>query len=186
MIYGRNGIGKSNLGLALFDIVGHLTDFNINKNMYSNYINAVNVSGIAKFKYYFKFGDDFITYSYGKRSIKEFIYEELVINDKVVARFDREKDSNAYFSLYGTETLNTDISESNISIINYIKNNSILKDGLEKDLFFNFITYVDKMLYFRWIDSNSYLGLEVGSHFITPDIVERGNLVDFERFLNEA
>ncbi|HDK9807904.1 TPA: ATP-binding protein, partial [Klebsiella pneumoniae] len=87
MIYGRNGIGKSNLGLALFDIVGHLTDFNINKNMYSNYINAVNVSGIAKFKYYFKFGDDFITYSYGKRSIKEFIYEELVINDKVVARF---------------------------------------------------------------------------------------------------
>lgn len=186
MIYGRNGIGKSNLGLALFDIVGHLTDFNINKNMYSNYINAVNVSGIAKFKYYFKFGDDFITYSYGKRSIKEFIYEELVINDKVVARFDREKDSNAYFSLYGNETLNTDISESNISIINYIKNNSILKDGLEKDLFFNFITYVDKMLYFRSLDSNSYLGLEVGSHFITPDIVERGNLVDFERFLNEA
>ncbi|MCZ6127541.1 hypothetical protein O5853_28580, partial [Escherichia coli] len=26
LVYGKNGIGKSNLGLALFDIVAHLTD----------------------------------------------------------------------------------------------------------------------------------------------------------------
>ena len=26
IIYGKNGIGKSSLGIALFDIIGHLTD----------------------------------------------------------------------------------------------------------------------------------------------------------------
>ncbi|MBJ9205755.1 ATP-binding protein [Citrobacter sp. FDAARGOS_156] len=186
LVYGKNGIGKSNLGLALFDIVAHLTEFNINDGMYNNYINAMNDSGIARFKYDFKFGDDIVTYTYGKRSIKELVYEELFINKKLVAKFDRVIDSNAYFSLSGTESLNTALAESKISIINYIKNNAVLNDSVEKNLFTKFIRFVDKMLYFRSLDSNNYLGLEMGRHLITPDIVERGNVDDFERFLNEA
>lgn len=186
LVYGKNGIGKSNLGLALFDIVAHLTEFNINDGMYNNYINAMNDSGIARFKYDFKFGDDIVTYIYGKRNIKELVYEELFINKKLVAKFDRVIDSNAYFSLSGTESLNTALAESKISIINYIKNNAVLNDSVEKDLFTKFIRFVDKMLYFRSLDSNNYLGLEMGRHLITPDIVERGNVDDFERFLNEA
>lgn len=186
LVYGKNGIGKSNLGLALFDIVAHLTEFNINDGMYNNYINAMNDSGIARFKYDFKFGDDIVTYTYGKRSIKELVYEELFINKKLVAKFDRVIDSNAYFSLSGTESLNTALAESKISIINYIKNNAVLNDSVEKDLFTKFIRFVDKMLYFRSLESNNYLGLEMGRHLITPDIVERGNVDDFERFLNEA
>lgn len=186
LVYGKNGIGKSNLGLALFDIVAHLTEFNINDGMYNNYINAMNDSGIARFKYDFKFGDDIVTYIYGKRSVKELVYEELFINKKLVAKFDRVIDSNAYFSLSGTESLNTALAESKISIINYIKNNAVLNDSVEKDLFTKFIRFVDKMLYFRSLESNNYLGLEMGRHLITPDIVERGNVDDFERFLNEA
>ncbi|MCV5231414.1 ATP-binding protein, partial [Escherichia coli] len=81
---------------------------------------------------------------------------------------------------------NTALAESKISIINYIKNNAILNDGIEKDLFNQFIVFVEKMLYFRSLDSNNYLGLEMGRHLITPDIVERGNVDDFERFLNKA
>lgn len=186
IVYGKNGIGKSNLGLALFDIVAHLTDFNINDGMYSNYINAMNNSGIARFKYDFKFGDNIVTYSYGKSGITELVYEELTINNHLVASINREIDFNAYFSLSGTESLNTDLAESKISIINYIKNNSVLKNSVEKDLFYKFIVFVDKMLYFRSLDSNSYLGLEMGKHLITPDIVEKKNIDDFERFLNEA
>lgn len=186
LVYGANGIGKSNLGLALFDIVAHLTEFNINDGMYSNYINAMNKSGIARFKYDFKFGDNIVTYSYGKRNIKELIYEELFINDRLVTKFNRELESKAYFSLSGTESLNTDLAETKISIINYIKNNSVLNDSIEKELFYKFINFVDKMLYFRSLDSNNYLGLEMGQHLITPDIVEKGNLEDFERFLNTA
>ena len=186
LVYGKNGIGKSNLGLALFDIVAHLTEFNVNDGMYNNYINAVNNSGIARFKYDFKFGDNIVTYLYGKRSVKELVFEELFINGRLVTKFNRVLDSNAYFSLSGTETLNTALAESKISIINYIKNNAILNDGIEKDLFNQFIVFVEKMLYFRSLDSNNYLGLEMGRHLITPAIVERGNVDDFERFLNKA
>ena len=99
LVYGKNGIGKSNLGLALFDIVAHLTEFNVNDGMYNNYINAVNNSGIARFKYDFKFGDNIVTYLYGKRSVKELVFEELFINDRLVTKFNRVLDSNAYFSL---------------------------------------------------------------------------------------
>jgi AAA15 family ATPase/GTPase len=35
IIYGPNGIGKSNLGFAIFDIVSHLTDKNRNLEFYN-------------------------------------------------------------------------------------------------------------------------------------------------------
>ncbi|ROW57492.1 ATP-binding protein, partial [Cronobacter malonaticus] len=38
IVYGKNGIGKSNLGLALFDIVSHLTDYNVSKSLYGGYV----------------------------------------------------------------------------------------------------------------------------------------------------
>jgi hypothetical protein len=38
IIYGKNSIGKSNLGLALFDIVSTLIDKNITLNLYDYYI----------------------------------------------------------------------------------------------------------------------------------------------------
>ena len=53
IVYGKNGVGKSNLGLAIFDIVGHLTDFGISDALYSNYSNAFNSSDIAQFHYEF-------------------------------------------------------------------------------------------------------------------------------------
>lgn len=39
VIYGPNGSGKSNLGLAIFDIVAHLTDLHINPQRYLPYSN---------------------------------------------------------------------------------------------------------------------------------------------------
>lgn len=186
IIYGINGIGKSNVGLAIFDIVAHLTDFNLNKSLYNNYINAKNKTGLAKFKYHFKFGDDIVTYEYFKKNVKEFTYECLTINSKIVAELHRDDGKDAFFNLPGAESLNTDVSESNISIINYIKNNANLVDSRERDIFFKFISFVDKMLYFRSLETNHYLGLEMGSTAITPDIVSKGNLKDFEGFLNKA
>ena len=42
IVYGRNSVGKTNLGLALFDIVSTLTSNNVTPGMYNYYLNADN------------------------------------------------------------------------------------------------------------------------------------------------
>jgi hypothetical protein len=42
------------------------------------------------------------------------------------------------------------------------------------------------MRYFRSLDDRMYLGLDIGSRTIAADIIEKGNVADFEKFLNEA
>jgi len=39
IVYGKNAVGKSNLGLAIFDLVSHLVDRNVTPNVYDFYLN---------------------------------------------------------------------------------------------------------------------------------------------------
>ena len=55
IIYGKNAIGKSNFGLALFDVVSHLSSKNVTPNMYDYYLNASSLSDYAEFRYVFEF-----------------------------------------------------------------------------------------------------------------------------------
>ena len=55
MVFGQNGSGKSNIGLALLDLTCHLTDNFIMPSLSQNYLNANNGSNIAEFEYVFKF-----------------------------------------------------------------------------------------------------------------------------------
>lgn len=55
IIYGFNGCGKSNLGLALFDIVSHLTDKHCKSDAYIPYLCLNNDSKTASFEYNFDF-----------------------------------------------------------------------------------------------------------------------------------
>lgn len=67
VVYGKNGCGKSNLGIAIFDIVSHLTEFSVNKNLYRGYLNAENDAKNAIFEYDFKFKEDHVKYKYSKK-----------------------------------------------------------------------------------------------------------------------
>ena len=40
IIYGKNSVGKSNFGLAVFDIVSHLSSKNITPGLYDYYLNV--------------------------------------------------------------------------------------------------------------------------------------------------
>jgi hypothetical protein len=82
--------------------------------------------------------------------------------------------------------LERDIGGSQISIISYIKKNTVLKQNDTNKCFHEFIAFVNGMLFFRSLESNSYLGFEQGSKNVASDIVERSNVKDFEKFLNEA
>ncbi|MBY8609474.1 ATP-binding protein [Burkholderia arboris] len=186
VIYGHNGVGKSNLGFALFDLISHLTDRHNGGPAYENYLHAGTACEHASFEYNFIFPDGSVYYEYGKANQETLIYERLVINGKEVASLDRRKGSIASIKMAGAETLNTEIGESKISIISYIKNNSVLENNKDNSCFNQFLSFVGGMLFFRSLDKNQYVGFEQGSNGIEADIISKSNVSDFQKFLNDA
>lgn len=187
LIYGPNGSGKSNLGIAIFDIVSHLTDNHDHKIYYQNFLNGEStLDSTATFCYYFKIDDNQIVYKYAKKSHEKLTYEKLYINDNLVISYNRESGKNAVVSLKGSENLNTDLKETSISIIKYVKNNTVLKDNNENKAFLSFIEFVHGMVYFKSLEGHRYIGKELGLNRISEGILESGLLDDFENFLNTA
>lgn len=186
IVYGYNGVGKSNLGFALFDLISHLTDRHKGEKSYGNYLYAGSNCNMATFKYNFSFKNGDVSYEYGKSDLETLVYEKLIINNQEFASIDRRKNSTAFIDASGAETLKRDLGETLISIIPYIKNNSILESNSNNNCFNEFITFVNGMLFFRSLDHNHYIGYEQGSNGIESDIIEKNHVMDFESFLNEA
>lgn len=186
LVYGANGVGKSNLGYAIFDIISHLSEKNSDARPYLHFLNAESDNPIATFKYEFNFKDNVLVYEYGKSSKGHLVFERLEIDGDEYLSVDRRVSSSATINLRGTESLKRNMGESRISVINYVKNNAILEESAVNHCFFRFIHFVDKMLFFRSLQQNNYIGLEQGDTSIADDIVKHNNVKDFEKFLNEA
>lgn len=186
LIYGPNGIGKSNLGFAIFDLISHMTDKENGSQFYNNYLNANNKSGIAEFSYEFKFKEGLVKYSYTKKDKETLVSENLIINNIEYASINRDISTIIYMNIEGAETLKNDMGDSNISIISYIKQNSIREDNQNNRCFNEFIKFVNNMLFFRSIQTNNYIGYTKGDGDIPTEIIKKGHLEDFENFLNDA
>jgi len=186
IVYGYNGVGKSNLGFAIFDLISHVTDRHKAVNLYKNYLYAGAECNMAHFKYFFAVGDGEVVYEYGKTDHASLVYERLVINGSEFASLDRRLSSVAFIDAKGAETLKRDVGDSQISLVQYIKNNSILESDFNNDCFESFLNFVDGMLFFRSLEANNYIGFEQGSREIDVDMIERGTVADFEQFLNDA
>ncbi len=199
IIYGKNGVGKSNLALAIFDILTHLTDRSLNPSLYSNYLNifkthideiegasASNNVMCAYFYYEFEFNSKILTYSYTKTDYRTLWFENLKIDGDDFAWIDRENSGNdAIFSFIGGENLEISLSNKEISILKYIKNNSNLELNDTNVAFFNLFKFVEKMSVFRSVE-NIFQQRNDGLKTVLKSIAEKGNVKDFEKFLNEA
>ncbi len=187
LIYGPNASGKSNLGIAIFDIVSHLTDNHDTKSLYKNYLNAENsLDTIAEFKYHFRVNNKDVIYKYAKKTHEKLVFEELLINGKSLISYNREKDKKATVKLKGAENLNTEIGETNLSIIKYVKNNTVLSKNSENSAFSAFLDFINGMLYFKSLESHYYIGQEITLNRVSEGILEEDLLDDFEHFLNTA
>ena len=187
MIYGHNGMGKSNLGLAIFDIIEHLTDKNRNDSKYKNYLNAYSKSFTADFYYEFFLNGKIVKYEYKKTDYKTFVFEKFSIDNTELVLFDRANGNNQFSVKFkGTETLNTTINDNQLSVLKYIKNNTVLDDNEYNKIFIDFFSFIERMLYFRSLEDRTYMGLDIGSKTLTDDIIENNNVHDFEKFLNDA
>ena len=92
LILGKNGSGKSNVGLAIFDIINHLTDKEKKLNEYKNYLNY-NLSNKdnAFFCYIFQFDSEKVKYEYKKIDSETIVEEKLYINDKLCIEYNKNK-----------------------------------------------------------------------------------------------
>lgn len=142
LIFGKNGTGKSNLGIAITDIVYSLLDFPGNIAGDNIYVNADSNDDYVEFKYTFIFNNlNCVIYKYSKFSDLELRDEELIIDGQSIFYCNYlEKDFNFDNLRY--------ISES-VIIDRYL--DTINKNKSTDDI-------VERVLPFlKWLISNSAL-----------------------------
>lgn len=188
LIFGINGSGKSNLALAVFDIILHLTDKERALDKYQHYLNMDSDLDFAEFEYVFTFDGTEVVYLYRKHSPLDLVYEELKIAGDVVLQYDFTGHSGvSRLQSQGVINLMADdvIDDTGLSRVKYVKSNAMLKNDEVNRAFRAFTTFVDNMLMFYSLSENRYQGLLVGTESYTHEIIKAGKLKDFEEFLRE-
>ena len=181
-IYGINGIGKSNFGLALFDLVNHLTDKSKEKGKYTPYLNLDSSKPYASFAYEFQFGGDCLLYRYSKSNVDTLVEESLSINDEEMLFYDFRAKKG--FSLFpGSENLSLENDSPN-SRVKYIMGTALLDDSPSNRVLKQFRFFVDHMLLFYSLRTNGFIGLKESGDFLEKIIIEAGKVQEFEAFLN--
>lgn len=187
IVYGKNSVGKTNLGLAIFDIVTHLTSNNVSPHLYDYYLysnrDPDDPAEWAEFNYVFSFGNDTIKYFYIKDSVQNLILEEIKINGKLIYDFDYEHKSG---NLDGVKeiapTLNLSMQDVE-SVLKYVVSNTILP---ENHPLRRMMKFVQNMLWFRSLDENRFIGYKTQSKDYFDFIFEDVNLREFEELLHNA
>ncbi|MEG1578181.1 MAG: AAA family ATPase [Oscillospiraceae bacterium] len=183
IIYGQNSVGKTNFGLALFDIVSHLTSKNVNPGLYDYYVNAAHVSFTADFHYVFQFGNDVVDYTYSKLSAKTLAYEKLTLNDVVFLEQDYVKKTGQMDGLKAfAPTLNLDF-QGDESLLKYALNNSSVP---KEHPLYKMMQFVSTMLWFRALDENRYIGNKTKSEDYIDFIFDDGTRKEFEALLHQT
>ena len=189
LIYGRNGSGKSNLGYAMFDIMSHLTDKNASAESYENYLFAGRKRAVC-FLYEFNIKGHAIRYTYEKTNHHTLKKESLFIDDICFARIDRSKSNIASIEFKGAETLERNLGDSNVSLLRYIRLNTVFKRNTINKIFALFLGYVEQMLFFRSLQQNNYIGFTDGGTGTGTDIedhlIDSGEVEGLASFLTEA
>ncbi|MGF6905796.1 AAA family ATPase [Fusobacterium sp. PH5-44] len=183
LIYGINGSGKSNLGFAIFDIISHVTDNEGKPGYYEYYLNGDSEKEYAEFIYEFSFDNTEVKYHYRKSDYDTLEYEALYIKNHLVLEFDRKNNKEALIKLEGTENLNRAFGDSKLSLVKYVKNNTLYSKESPIGQFFSF---VDGMLWFRSVEGNGYIGYMNGTRDLNEVIIEKDLVNKFEEFLYEA
>lgn len=186
IIYGPNGSGKTNFGLAIFDIANHLSHKWKKPDYYLNYASAYNHQAPVEFEYSFKFGDDVLNYNYSKvsRDLKGvLVMEQLLLNGReLLYKTEKTLRIANEFSLTKDALNSIKTSENNLSVVNYLlaavpltKNHVLLK----------LRDFVENMLFFRSLDYREFIGLKEGGGNIEEYIIKNNLAEEFSVFLKE-
>lgn len=184
IIYGRNGSGKSNLGLALFDIVNHIS----HKMKMSDYYNSFAYAGAAdkpvEFRYEFIFGTTAVEYRYSKAKGGRLVDELLSVDGHRVFALKSKTSFEIDTRMFPIERNlmeNLKDNANSVSIVNFL----ISSFPLEKDHYLlRLQQFVENMLWFRCLEEREFIGFETGITQIEQYIIKRGLIDDFASFVN--
>lgn len=145
LIYGPNASGKSNLAHALFDIIPLLVDDS--KSLSTTYGNS---QGITEFYYEFIFDGTSIEYTYHRDNKSEIIYEQLKQSKKIMFEIDYlNKKNKSINNINFAQSIDLSKTKKGMSMLRFIKNNTIYTNKTRIGKFFNFI---DQMIYLKPIE----------------------------------
>lgn len=188
VIYGDNASGKSNLGLAIMDIITHLTDNEKNSDDYKkHFLNLETMPKFAEFEYTFNFSNHIVKYNYSKRSYDEIVCEELFIDDELIIQYNKERQFRTINLKNGSE-INFDKLRNDQSLVKLAYVYSTGADNIEgtkDDIFNRFIKFVESMLSFDSIYGNHYQGYTTGNGGIASTIIEKNKVKDYQEFLSD-
>ncbi len=182
-IFGINGIGKSNFGLALFDIVNTLTDKYKQFNFYDNFINLNTNKPFAFFEYEFLFDNSILIYKYSKRDVNELVSESLSIDGKELIYYDF-RENKGFSTIRGSENLILNMKSLN-SRVKYILNTNLLSDNDHvSKILLQFKDFVDRMLLFYSLRDNNFIGYADKGESLSSIIIKKNKVKEFEDLLN--
>jgi len=189
MIYGENGEGKSNLGMAMLELITHISQKKVKYPAFEqSYLNADCDSDIAEFKFVFSLNNIEVKYNYGKDSSSDIVYENLYISGEQILDWDKRISNRAIIGLDGAESLNTELSDNITSLVSYVLNNASLQETDSNKTFLNFVAFVEKMVFFKTMSSvNEFSGAFPSKYkSLSEQIIKDYGIEQLEAFLNES
>lgn len=187
IMYGKNAVGKTNLGYALIDIRLTVLPNEKNFNDYIGYLNANSEKNSARFEYSFIIDNKEIEFIYEKQAPNKLSYERLSIDNHLIYEFDFVHQNGILDNLRSYDEvkhLNFEEWDNDISVLRYIISNSKLN---ELNILKQLSKFIEGMAIIKPSDTRvNFRGPKLIRTGIVSTIIEEDLVKDFQKFLSDC